>query len=136
MKRSLLDPLPRQLSTPALVALVALVVCGTGVAVARYLDSDPHDLRSSGAVHAAPQESDLSPSSPTDLRYGDRPTSRAGLTVNSPASNAFASPARGYRASPMVDTSSDCQVRPSKPACSSVGYDDAPSLYQPTTPGS
>lgn len=56
MKRSLLDPLPRQLSTQALAVLVALVVCGTGIAVARYLDSDPHDRRSTGEIHAAPAE--------------------------------------------------------------------------------
>jgi len=56
VKRSLLDPLPRPISTPALVALVALVVCGTGVAVMRFLETAPGAARRShGTVHAAPE---------------------------------------------------------------------------------
>lgn len=37
--RSTLDPLPRSLSTPALLTLVTVVVLGTAVTVHRYIES-------------------------------------------------------------------------------------------------
>src|SRR5262245_56143581 len=52
MKRSLLssfDPLPHALSTKGLSALVAIVVLGIGVTVARYLESSTGPARRSGA---------------------------------------------------------------------------------------
>ncbi|MBL8861338.1 MAG: hypothetical protein JNK02_04925 [Planctomycetes bacterium] len=55
MKRSLLDPLPRQLSTPALAALVALVVLGTGVAVARFLESAATKVEAAPASQVLPR---------------------------------------------------------------------------------
>lgn len=72
MKRSLLDPLPRQLSTSALAALVALVVCGTGVAVARFLESGPVPLqRAPVSVRAAaPTSGDAT--SPRPIRAPSR----------------------------------------------------------------
>jgi hypothetical protein len=60
VNRSLLDPIPRQLSTQALAVLVALVICGTGVAVSHYLDSDPGvHKRADGVIHAAPSQSEV-----------------------------------------------------------------------------
>ncbi len=54
--RSLFDPLPRPLSTKTLAVLVGLVVLGTGVAVARFLESPPTPvLERSGTVWAAPR---------------------------------------------------------------------------------
>lgn len=77
MKRSLLDPLPRQLSTSALAALVALVVCGTGIAVARFLDSSPGPVhRPAASVRAAaPASGDTAP--PRQVRPASRGASYA-----------------------------------------------------------
>jgi hypothetical protein len=53
--RSLLEPLPRQLSTKALALVVALVVLGTGIAVVRYLDAAAPGIAPRGStVWAAP----------------------------------------------------------------------------------
>lgn len=53
--RTTFDPLPRSLSTPGLIALVAVVVLGTAVTVHRYLESSSVTERRtvSGASHAA-----------------------------------------------------------------------------------
>lgn len=52
--RSLFDPLPRPLSTKTLAVLVGLVILGTGVAVARFLEYAPTPVLDSGTVWAAP----------------------------------------------------------------------------------
>jgi len=78
MKRSLLDPLPRQLSTKALAALVALVVCGTGVAVVRFLES------SHQTVHGAPADVRAgSPSCEEDRPVRVRASTRGAAESNS-----------------------------------------------------
>jgi len=75
VKRSLLDPLPRPLSTASLVALVALVVCGTGVAVMRFLETAPGFGRGAqGTVQAAP-EAESTPAA-VSPRAGDRSSVR------------------------------------------------------------
>jgi hypothetical protein len=87
MKRSLLssfDPLPHALSTKGLSALVAIVVLGIGVTVARYLESSTGPARRSAAhsvfsrpneVRAAP--SDAVPSDCTPRSSGEFATRRS-----------------------------------------------------------
>jgi hypothetical protein len=90
VKRSLFDPLPRQISTKALVALVALVVFGTGISVARFLESSrtpieraPAEVRAAPAVEPAiegtrPQRIDRP--STRDARYSSGTSSPNGTT--------------------------------------------------------
>jgi hypothetical protein len=87
MKRSLLrsfDPLPNALSTKALSALVAIVVLGIGVTVARYLESSTGPATRAGSrsvfsrsseVHAAPSET--SPGYDSTPSYGEAGVRRA-----------------------------------------------------------
>lgn len=50
--RSAIDPLPRSLSTPGLIALVAVVMLGIGVTVLRYLESSSPVAASNGAYRS------------------------------------------------------------------------------------
>ncbi|MCY2960418.1 MAG: hypothetical protein NTY35_09665 [Planctomycetota bacterium] len=114
MKRSLLDPLPRQLSTKALAALVALVVCGTGVAVVLFLEAGPGTIRvPSASVRAAPSVSDS-----VRPPRSDRPTSRGAAFSGSDSPDAF-----GGSASRAA------------PACSTQVREDQPALYRPDVQG-
>jgi len=116
--RSLFDPLPRPLSTKTLAVLVGLVVLGTGVAVARFLESPPTPvLERSGTVWAAPGGRGER-TAPT----GARNASGGRLTQES--SGADASPGTGC--SSERTTSRSTSARP----C------DTPALFAPPAQGS
>lgn len=115
--RSLFDPQPRPLSTKTLAVLVGLVVLGTGVAVARFLENPPTPvLERSGTVWAAPrgereapraQQRGTSSSRATSNGSsgcdaipragcpGDRPMSRSTSAQPSEAPALFVEPAQG-----------------------------------------
>lgn len=123
MKRSLLDPLPRQLSTKALAALVALVVCGTGVAVLRFLESGPGPIhRPAPSVRAAPAEPEAQraprPARPSTWISTSTPNS-GGTPYGRDSGLRDASPAPGDRS-----------------PCSASGDGGAPTLYRPDAQGS
>jgi hypothetical protein len=76
--RSLFDPLPRPLSTKTLAVLVGVVVLGTAVAVARFLETPPTPvLDRSGTVWAAPSSAReaSSPARETSSGWRSTPTS-------------------------------------------------------------
>ncbi len=123
MKRSLLDPLPRQLSTTALAALVALVVCGTGVAVARFLESSQGPLRQApAAVRAA---------APTPDGWKSPRTAR-------PSSRGAADSSRANDSSrPSMDGfDGGCSTRATSAWGESSVRDAESTLYRPTVEGS
>jgi hypothetical protein len=117
--RSLFDPLPRPLSTKTLAVLVGLVVLGTGVAVARFLESPPTPvLDRSGTVWAAPVNGREAP-------RGER---------------AAPSGVRDSVGSRTAQHASGCDARPA-PACSSQRSTSAqpgetPTLFAPPPQGS
>lgn len=94
--RSLLDPLPRQLSTKALAALVALVVCGTGIAVLRFLEtSQSPSHRPVPSVRAA----EPAPSTPPPTRTS-RPSTWGTAFSGSASSSVLDAAARGLPCAP------------------------------------
>jgi len=123
VKRSLLDPLPRQLSTKALAALVALVVCGTGVAVVRFLESGP------GPIHRPAASVRAAPATP-EAQRAPRPVRPSTWisTSNSTPAGSFSSRDAGAR---------DGYPAPRGSApCSSSERGGAPTLYRPDAQGS
>jgi len=119
VKRSLLEPLPRQLSTTALAALVALVVCGTGVAVARYLES------SQGPFHAAPSAVRAAP--PATESNAPRPTRTSPRDTSAYSSGAATS---------TDATDMGCSTRSASACGESPAREVQPTLYRPPGDGS
>jgi hypothetical protein len=113
VKRSLLDPLPRPLSTKALVALVALVVAGTGIAVIRFLESSPGLQRHAPEVYAAPESSpNVLPGAAAESLSRGTPRSSRSRGIQSTASE----PASvGWRTTPAGSVGSEEAV-PSAPS--------------------
>ena len=111
--RSTLDPLPRSLSTPALVTLVMVVVLGTAVTVHRYIESssssDADQLtpaRVIGEVRAAdeslrlnagPRAMSLTPIHGTRSYCESRPAGSAGCTSTAPAATSQPTSASAYQ---------------------------------------
>lgn len=129
MKRSLLDPLPRPLSTPALVALVALVVCGTGVAVMRFLETAPGTgRRAHGTVQAAPEGGSAPAAAPQrdTWRAPARPSVRGTLSAGGGTLRS------DVRCTEATSSGSDASTR-SMP-CSAT--EAAPTMAHPSSVGS
>lgn len=122
MKRSLLDPLPRQLSTKALAALVALVVCGTGVAVMRFLESGPGaPPRAPSAVRAASPSDEPAPQHAPRAPRTARPDGRtAGPSWTGPSSS-------------LGDTG---RCNPATTSSAAPVRDSEPTLFEPERTGS
>lgn len=122
MKRSLLDPLPRPLSTTALVALVAFVVAGTGIAVGLFLESEPGLRRANPAVEAAPPAAEraLGPDRPESLSQRWSPA-RPGRSAVVPSG------ALGAGSSGPGSSGTGPAARPSASDCGGA----APTLFRP-----
>lgn len=114
MKRSLFDPLPRQISTQALAALVAVVVCGTGVAVARFLESSPGPVARPSSIQAAsPSEGPRAPRASRPGTWGAAPAAGASIRADTCSTEV-----QGQRAdpSPCQGTVRDCEPTQFRPA--------------------
>jgi hypothetical protein len=134
MKRSLLksfDPLPHALSTKALSALVAIVVLGIGVTVARYLESSTGPAHRSGSrsvfsrsseVRAAPSDCGTSESSASDASHDGSPRS---------SGESFTRRMSGCKIKSWSASSSGKPSAPAEASAAKPVDPTMPSLYQP-----